>query len=342
MDIKKKAREFAIEAHRGQVRKAEKEKPMVVHPINVGQILEGYGFDDNIVAAGYLHDVVEDTDYTLKDIKKEFGEDIMSLVDGATEPDKTLSWEERKQHTINIVKTLDTRHKAIVCADKISNLEDIIIFFEKKGKYDYSSFKRGYDSQRWYYQNVCKSILNGEDPNNPMLKRLQNLVNYLYKNEKDNLFKKDIFRIEREQYNKLKLINFKNEEIKKLNSVLDKKYPYIIEFTNSSEIKKIELIEDINYLLKKAKLNVQIFERQQLYKNFNSDADIIILKGSICNTNKFTDGNKINIDLSNVVSKGKRDIFVEVANMILDNMREYYIVQLNEQYGKNRIPDNVR
>ena len=75
---------------------------MIIHPISVGNLLEEYGFDDNVISAGYLHDVVEDTDYTIDDIRKEFGDDIANLVMCATEPNKKLSWEERKQDTITI------------------------------------------------------------------------------------------------------------------------------------------------------------------------------------------------------------------------------------------------
>lgn len=75
--IKEKAKMFAIQAHKGQIRKSEPDKPMVIHPIGVGQLLESFGYDDNVVAAGYLHDVVEDTKYTIEDIEKEFGSDIL-------------------------------------------------------------------------------------------------------------------------------------------------------------------------------------------------------------------------------------------------------------------------
>ena len=56
MDIKEKAKLFAIKAHMGQIRKSEPDKPMIMHPIGVGELLESFGFDDNVVAAGYLHD----------------------------------------------------------------------------------------------------------------------------------------------------------------------------------------------------------------------------------------------------------------------------------------------
>ena len=73
MNIELKAKEFAIKAHKGQVRKSDPEKPMIIHPINVAQILKQYEFDEKVISAGYLHDVVEDTFYELKDIKDIFG-----------------------------------------------------------------------------------------------------------------------------------------------------------------------------------------------------------------------------------------------------------------------------
>ena len=143
MNIKDKTKEFAINAHKGQIRKSDKEKPMIIHPINVADILSEYGFDDNVVAAGYLHDVIEDTKYTKEDLLKAFNEDILSLVLGDTEKDKSLSWEERKIETINIVKDLDLRHKSIVCADKISNLEDMRIILKLEERKTFRHLKGG-------------------------------------------------------------------------------------------------------------------------------------------------------------------------------------------------------
>ena len=92
MELTEKAKYFAINAHKGQIRKSEPDKPMIIHPISVGELLKEYGCDEQVIAAGFLHDVVEDTSYTLEDIQREFGEDIASLVKGASEPDKSLSW----------------------------------------------------------------------------------------------------------------------------------------------------------------------------------------------------------------------------------------------------------
>lgn len=147
IDIKEQAKLFAIKAHQGQVRKNEPDKPMIMHPISVGMLLEEYGYDNHVIAAGYLHDVIEDTKYTKEDLKKEFGEDITNLVITASEPDKSLSWEERKKHTIKETKTLSLRNKAVICADKINNLEDLYLKFEKSGKRDFSAFNKGEEYQ---------------------------------------------------------------------------------------------------------------------------------------------------------------------------------------------------
>ena len=72
-NIIEKALMFAIIAHSSQVRKANPEEPAIVHPIAVAEILRCYGADKNVISAAYLHDVAEDTKYTLQDIKRKFG-----------------------------------------------------------------------------------------------------------------------------------------------------------------------------------------------------------------------------------------------------------------------------
>ena len=261
MNIELKAKEFAIKAHKGQVRKSDKEKPMIIHPINVGQILKQYRFDENVVSAGYLHDVVEDTSYEFEDIKDNFNDDIASLVYGASEPDKSLSWEERKKHTIEETKKLDLRHKAVICADKISNLEDLKILFEIKGKYDFSAFKRGYESQKWYYTEVYNSLIFNEDENNPMFIRLKELIDEIFNNkDNDEYVKNIIFKDNIEEYNKLRKIHYRKEEVYKLKKVLSDNSPYVIEFTGTPRTGKTSLINNLKDFFKKKGFVVEVLE----------------------------------------------------------------------------------
>lgn len=272
MNIKEKAKEFAILAHKGQVRKSDKEKPMIIHPINVGLILEEYEFDDNVVAAGYLHDVIEDTKYSEEDILKLFNEDITSLVVSASEMDKTLSWEERKQRTIDSIKNLDLRHKAIICADKISNLEDLIILKEINGKLDFSNFNRNFDSQKWYYENIYKSLINNVNETVPMYERLKYLYEYLFYDKKDDEYLKNvIFKDNISEYNKLLKIKYKVKELVKLNSVMQNKKPFVIEFTGTPRTGKTTIINNLYDLFKKAGIKVSMLEEFTTSKKYKKE-----------------------------------------------------------------------
>lgn len=77
-----KAYAFAEEAHRGQLRNSGEE--YIQHPLEVAKILSELEMDEATIAAAFLHDVVEDTEYTLEDIEKEFGPHVALLVDGVT------------------------------------------------------------------------------------------------------------------------------------------------------------------------------------------------------------------------------------------------------------------
>lgn len=270
MNIELKAKKFAIKAHQGQVRKSEQDKPMIIHPINTANILKEFNMDSNVIAAAYLHDVVEDTKYTIIDIKDKFGEDIASLVESATEIDKKLSWEERKEHTIKNIKTKDLRHKSIVCADKISNLEDLLILSNKKGKLDFSSFKRGYDKQKWYYESIYQSLVYNEDSNHPLFKRLEELINKIF-NPSNNNYIKDILYNNEKEYNQVLKLHYKKKEILKLKSILTKKYPYIIEFTGTPRTGKTSLITNLEDFFKKGGFSTNLLEEFTTSKKYKKE-----------------------------------------------------------------------
>lgn len=260
MNIKQKAKEFAIKVHNGQRRKSDKEKPMIIHPIDVANILSEYGYDDNVIAAGYLHDVLEDTKYTKEDLLTEFNEDVVSLVLGASEKDKSLSWEERKTETINTIKDFDLRHKAVVCADKISNLEDMRIIFEIKGEKNFSAFKRGYEKQKWYYTEVYNSLKYNINENNIMLNRLKLLIDDIFNNRKNDELEMEIFKNNEDEYNKLKKLHYRKLEVYKMKMVLDNKKPYVIEFTGTPRTGKTTLIKNIEDFFKKCNFSVTVLE----------------------------------------------------------------------------------
>jgi (p)ppGpp synthase/HD superfamily hydrolase len=120
-----KALEYAALNHKGHVRKG-REIPYVVHPVETAMILQENSFTEDIIAAGMLHDLLEDTEVIEENIKAEFGKEILELVLGASEKLENRdnkSWKVRKTHTIEFLKDeARFKVKAIACADKLSNL----------------------------------------------------------------------------------------------------------------------------------------------------------------------------------------------------------------------------
>ena len=78
----RKAYDFAATAHEGQFRKSGER--YINHPVSVAIILIGLGMDADTIKAAFLHDVVEDTEFTDDDIRREFGDDVSMLVSGVT------------------------------------------------------------------------------------------------------------------------------------------------------------------------------------------------------------------------------------------------------------------
>ena len=92
LSILERAYRRAVIQHSSQRRKSG--EPYIIHPLAVAQILADLGMGPLVVAAGLLHDTVEDTSYTLTQLSKDFGEEIAQLVDGVT------SWLNRRQLTL--------------------------------------------------------------------------------------------------------------------------------------------------------------------------------------------------------------------------------------------------
>ncbi len=244
----------------GQIRKSEPDKPMIIHPISVGMLLEEYGYDERVVVAGYLHDVVEDTKYTIEDIKREFGDEIANLVMEASEPDKSLSWEERKEHTIEETKKLPLRNKLVICADKINNLEDLMLKFQKSGKRDFSAFKRGEEKQRWYHTSVYESLIYGEDENLPIFKRYKNVLDTVFYEKEDLYLRDTIFGDNNDYYEKLKKLHAQKVELQKLKALCTLSKPFVIEFSGTPRTGKTTTINNLYDFFKKGGFKVSVVE----------------------------------------------------------------------------------
>ena len=179
LDLVDKAMKFASKAHDGDYRKSEK-IPYIYHPTMLAFYLMKYDFSDEVIAAALLHDTVEDTDTTIEDIEQEFGKEVKDLVAACTE-NKNDSWEDRKGHQIEAIKTAPFHVVAIKCADKLNNMGDIARDYEVKGDSIFENFSKGYDKQKWYYQGLLESFNSRDDfKDHPMLKALKSRVKTVF------------------------------------------------------------------------------------------------------------------------------------------------------------------
>ena len=148
---------YAVRMHRGAVRKGTV-IPYIVHPLEVMNTLLIMGADMALVAAGVLHDTVEDTEATLEDIAKNFGREVADLVASHTEMDKSLPWRERKEIALEHLAKASKREQMLVLADKLSNIEAMARDFDNVGDALWDRFNKGRDEQEWYYREAVKAM----------------------------------------------------------------------------------------------------------------------------------------------------------------------------------------
>lgn len=185
MKVIEKAVEYAAYAHDNQYRKKTR-LPYVSHPVTVGFYLLQSGVREEVVAAAILHDVLEDTTTTFSDLEKDFGLEIARLVEGCSEPDKNLIWEDRKKHTIHHLEHAPFEVKQIACADKLHNLRTIQLEILKDGHRVWEKFSRGREKQRWYYESILASLqanLTGSQSEWELFKELEETINLVFRNE---------------------------------------------------------------------------------------------------------------------------------------------------------------
>ena len=144
---------FAAKAHEGQRRKGT-DIPYITHPFEVAQILMEAGCDETLIIAGLLHDTLEDTEVTAAEIEEQFGPEVLALVDSDSE-DKSLSWEDRKKHTIEYLRDRASLEELLLaCADKLANMRSIKADYMVLGDKVWDRFHRGKEQQSWYYSSL--------------------------------------------------------------------------------------------------------------------------------------------------------------------------------------------
>lgn len=128
LDLIRRAFELCVSAHKGQYRKSKEE--FYFHPYSVAKIIVGLGMDSESIAAALLHDVVEDTDIEIDQIKSMFGADVALIVDGVTKIGRIQYISREQQQAESLRKMLiamgkDIRVIIIKLADRLHNMRTI-------------------------------------------------------------------------------------------------------------------------------------------------------------------------------------------------------------------------
>ncbi len=155
---------YATIMHQGKVRMITG-TPFILHPIEVAQILSTLTSDEEVIAAGVLHDVVESTDGTIEEVRRRFGKRISNLVEACTEEDSgdedmVSSWKRRKEDSLQVLRNSDDIGvKMLWLADKLANIRSVARIYSEMGEKTWSFFNQSdSEEQCWYYRTVAEYI----------------------------------------------------------------------------------------------------------------------------------------------------------------------------------------
>lgn len=154
---------FATNAHKEQLRKGTN-IPYILHPLEAAAIVGTMTTDDEILAGAVLHDVVEDTDTTVEQVREFFGGRVAELVAFESENKREnlsphSTWKIRKQETVDHLKTASTDVKMITLGDKLSNIRSIYRDYNAIGDELWQRFnQKDKNEHRWYYQSIADCL----------------------------------------------------------------------------------------------------------------------------------------------------------------------------------------
>lgn len=148
---------FSSIRHGGQHRKGSS-IPYLSHPFSVALLLETDHQPPTVVAAGLLHDLIEDTETDAQEILTRFGPDVLRLVLAVSEKNREQTWEQRKQMTLEHISSLQFDEVALLVADKLHNLRSIRYDLEMEGMIVWQRFKRPMRDQSWYYHQLLHAF----------------------------------------------------------------------------------------------------------------------------------------------------------------------------------------
>jgi guanosine-3',5'-bis(diphosphate) 3'-pyrophosphohydrolase len=172
-DLIREALEVARHAHAGQTRTGSGGRPYIEHPVAVAERLAEAGYPDVVLAAALLHDVVEDSELTVDDIRERFGDRVAELVDVLTEDASIEPHELRKKEHRERVGAADPEALAIFAADKLTNVSMLRSAYEAAGEQAGDDLKVPLDDKARMWE-LDLEALRAHAPDLPLVGELSN------------------------------------------------------------------------------------------------------------------------------------------------------------------------
>ena len=161
MELVSEAIAFAVKAHDGMRRK-KNDAPYILHPMEAAVIVGTMTDDQYLIAAAVLHDVVEDTNITIREIEEKFGRRVRELVESETEDKRAdlppeSTWRIRKEESLTVLQnTEDIGVLMVWLGDKLANMRAIYRDFKIEGNAMWKRFnQKDADEQAWYYRSIA-------------------------------------------------------------------------------------------------------------------------------------------------------------------------------------------
>lgn len=144
--------------HRDQLRKGSMPFPYITHLVATSYTLLDYTDDEDVIIAALLHDTLEDTDYTVAELREDFGERVCKFVEAVTEPKseagEKLSWRGRKKAYLKQLKEAPQESLLVAAADKIHNFRTIVEdYYDDYDRY-IQDFGKNFDDRLELYQAI--------------------------------------------------------------------------------------------------------------------------------------------------------------------------------------------
>lgn len=151
---------WAIDAHGAQRRKGS-DVPYHAHLLGVASLVLNDGGDEEEAVAAILHDLVEDTDATVEDVRERFGDRVARIVDACTDAHERPKpeWGPRKRTYIERMRTAQPDELRVSLADKLYNASSIEWDLRLRGDDLWRVFGSGRDGQLWYYRSLADIFL---------------------------------------------------------------------------------------------------------------------------------------------------------------------------------------